>query len=98
MDALDRLDLLAAQGVAKSQRELDAEFQSGLRRLTTYVMEDARNVGQVITLTQIIKALERIGDHARNIAQLVIYLVRGTDVRHMGLKRMEQEVKGDEAQ
>lgn len=82
MDALDRLDLLAAQGVAKSQRELDAEFQSGLRRLTTYVMEDARNVGQVITLTQIIKALERIGDHARHVAEYVVYLVSGEDVRH----------------
>jgi phosphate transport system protein len=81
MDALDRLDLLAAQGVAGCQRELDAEFQSGMRRLSTYVMEDARNVGQVVTLTQMIKALERIGDHARHVAEYVVYLVSGEDVR-----------------
>ncbi|HXF08632.1 MAG TPA: phosphate signaling complex protein PhoU [Candidatus Acidoferrales bacterium] len=82
MDALDRLDLLAAQGVAGCQRELDAEFQAGMRRLSTYVMEDARNVGQVVTLTQIIKALERIGDHARHVGEFVVYLVSGEDVRH----------------
>lgn len=82
MDALDRLDVVAAQAVAGSRRELDAECQAGLRRLTTYVMEDARNVGQVITLTQIIKALERIGDHARHVGEYVVYLVSGEDVRH----------------
>jgi phosphate transport system protein len=82
LDALDRLDLDQAQAVAASRRELDAEFQAGLRRLTTYVMEDARNVGQVITLTQVIKALERIGDYARHVGEYVVYLVSGEDVRH----------------
>ena len=82
MDALDRLDLDQAQDVAASRAVLEAEFRAGLRRLTTYVMEDARNVGQVITLTQIIKALERIGDHARHVGEYVVYLVSGEDVRH----------------
>ena len=94
MDALDRLDLAMAQDVAGARRELDAEFQAGLRRLTTYVMEDARNVGQVITLTQIIKALERIGDCARHVGEHVVYLVSGEDVRHQ--KGQPGDIPSDE--
>ena len=58
------------------------------------MMEDPRSISRVLSIIWVLRSLERIGDHARNIAELVIYLVRGTDVRHMGLKRMKQEVEG----
>lgn len=98
MDALDRLDLYRAQDVAASRAVLEAEFQAGLRRLTTYVMEDARNVGQVIMLTQIIKALERIGDHARHVGEYVVYLVSGEDVRHQKCQPDETGIGSSDAE
>ena len=61
---------------------------------STYMMEDPRSISRVLSIIWVLRSLERIGDHARNISELVIYLVRGTDVRHMGLKRMKAEVEG----
>jgi len=58
------------------------------------MMEDPRSISRVLSIIWVLRSLERIGDHARNISELVIYLVRGTDVRHMGLKRMKAEVEG----
>ena len=58
------------------------------------MMEDPRSISRVLSIIWVLRSLERIGDHARNISELVIYLVRGTDVRHMGLKRMQAEVEG----
>jgi phosphate transport system protein len=58
------------------------------------MMEDPRSISRVLSVIWVLRSLERIGDHARNISELVIYLVRGTDVRHMGLKRMTAEVQG----
>jgi len=82
LEAFDNLDSALAEKIVTDQRDLDAEFQSSLRRLTTFVLEDARNVGHTIQVVLVIKALERIGEHARNLAEYVIYLVRGDDVRH----------------
>ena len=67
--------------MCRRQRKVQ-EFQSALRRLATYIMEDARNVGHAINTVLLVKALERIGDHARNLAEYVIYLVQGDDIRH----------------
>ena len=86
ISALDRLDLTEAKHIAENNSELDIEFQSGLRRLTTFIMEDSRNVGHTITIVLILKALERIGDHARNIAEYIVYLESGTDIRHITSK------------
>ncbi|MNF78345.1 Phosphate-specific transport system accessory protein PhoU [compost metagenome] len=61
------------------------------------MMEDPRSISRVLSVIWALRSLERIGDHARNIAELVIYLVRGTDVRHLGLKRMKEEVEGTAA-
>ena len=82
--ALTRLDLDEALTVTRRDEELDGNFRAGLRRLATFIMEDSRTVGNVISSTFVLKSLERIGDHATNIAEHVIYLIRGKDVRHLG--------------
>lgn len=73
----DKADVLITRDV-----ELDDEFQASLRRVSTFLMEDARNVGHVVSVVLMTKAFERIGDHARNLSEYLIYLIRGRDVRH----------------
>lgn len=80
--ALKELNLEKATQIFKIHSELDKEFQSSVRRLSTFILEDSRNVGHAVSIVLIIKALERIGDHAKNIAEYIIYLVKGMDVRH----------------
>ncbi len=92
LDALARLDVDLALEVAKADRELDADFQSALRHLATFILEDSRNVGHTINVTFVLKALERIGDHAKNIAEYVVFLVKGKDVRHISPESIEREV------
>lgn len=82
--ALTQLDLDEALAVSRRDDELDDSFRAALRRLATFIMEDSRTVGNVIGTTFILKRLERIGDHATNIAEHVVYLIRGKDVRHLG--------------
>ena len=96
LDAFARLDVDLALSVAKQDNDLDAEFQSALRRLATYTMEDPRNVGHVINATFIVKSLERIGDHAKNIAEYVIYLIKGKDVRHVSTETLTEQVLDDD--
>ena len=79
---LDKIDLEKAIQLVENHTELDIEFQSSLRRLSTFILEDSRNVGHTVSIVLILKALERIGDHARNIAEYIVFLVKGTDVRH----------------
>ncbi len=82
LKVFDRLDAQHALDIVSGHTELEAEFQSSVRRLATFLMEDARNVGYIIKVVLITKALERIGDHSKNIAEYVIYLINGKDVRH----------------
>ena len=82
LEAFRLMDVERAERMAQGHTELDAEFQSSLRRLATFVMEDSRTVGHTINVTLITKSLERIGDHAHNVAEYIIYLVKGKDVRH----------------
>lgn len=89
LDIFDTFDVKRARVLASGNVELDEEFQSSLRRLATFVLEDARNVGHTINVTLIIKALERVGEHARNIAEYVIYLVKGEDVRHQSITSID---------
>ncbi|MCP5196913.1 MAG: phosphate signaling complex protein PhoU [Gammaproteobacteria bacterium] len=96
LDALARLDIEKAVEIAKGDDELDQEFQSALRRLITYMMEDPRTIGHAISVLFIIKALERIGDHAKNISEYLIYLVKGKDVRHVNMETLAQDALGAE--
>jgi len=91
LDAFDTMDMKRAIEIAKEDDELDNEFQSATRRLTTYVMEDSRNMGHAMNILLVVKALERIGDHAKNIAEYVVFLVKGRDVRHVASNRIEAE-------
>lgn len=84
LQMIDSWDGDKAMELIRAHQVLDEEFQAGLRRLMTFVMEDARNIGFAVNIVLIIKALERIGDHARNLAEYVVYQVRGEDIRHHG--------------
>src|SRR5690606_37751639 len=94
LDAFARFDPELALSVAQYDKTVDREYKTAIRELATYMMEDPRSISRVLSIIWVLRSLERIGDHARNIAELVIYLVRGTDVRHLGLKRMQEEVRG----
>ena len=82
LDAFARLDVAAAVEVVKNDSIVDREYGSALRSLMTFMMEDPRAIGSIINEMWALRSLERIGDHATNIAEHVIYLVRGMDVRH----------------
>ncbi len=94
LDAFARFDSDLALKVAQEDNAVDMEYGTAMRSLVTYMMEDPRSIGSVLNVMWSLRSLERIGDHARNIAEHVIYLVEGKDVRHVGLKQMEAEVKG----
>ena len=96
LDALARLDVKKALTIIQRDGELDQEFQSALRRLITYMMEDSRTIGHAINVIFIIKALERIGDHSKNIAEYIIYLVKGKDVRHVSMDVLVQDALEEE--
>ena len=72
--------------------EIDQEFDGLLRKLITYMMEDPRTISSAIDLVFVAKAIERVGDHAKNLAEQVIYIVKGTDVRHATAEQIRAEV------
>jgi phosphate transport system protein len=87
------LDLNLAVEVIRMDLEIEQEFNSAMRRLSTFVMEDCRTVGHVVETVLGLRALERIGGHAKNIAGYVVFLVKGTDVRHEDLATVAAEVQ-----
>lgn len=91
LDAFARLDTAAALQIVRDDRAIDDEFNAFVRKLATYMMEDPRTISVGLDYLFIAKAIERIGDHAKNIAELIIYIVKGTDVRHMPRETMERE-------
>lgn len=91
LDAYARLDTVAAAQVVRHDKEVDAEFKGIMRQLITYMMEDPRTISPAIELMFVAKSVERIGDHAKNIAEYVVYMVKGRDVRHTSLEEIERE-------
>jgi len=90
LDAFARLDCDTAAEVIRDDAGIDTEFRSILRQLITYMMEDPRTISTSLDIVWIAKAIERIGDHSKNMAEYVIYIVKGTDVRHTGSAKLEQ--------
>jgi phosphate transport system protein len=95
LDAFARHDIEGAIEVVRSDKMVDDQYASAIRELSTYMMEDPRSISQAINILWILRAIERIGDHARNISEQVIYLVSGADVRHSSLSEMEEQAQGD---
>ncbi len=82
LDAFARLDVDRAVEVLRQDDALDQEFEGMMRKLITFMMEDPRTISASIDLVFVAKAIERVGDHAKNIAEQIIYIVKGQDVRH----------------
>ena len=93
LDAFARLDTAAALSILKEDDLIDDEFDGFVRKLITYMMEDPRTISASLDLLFIAKAIERVGDHAKNIAEFIIYIVKGADVRHSPMEMVESAVK-----
>jgi phosphate transport system protein len=93
LDGFARLDINVAVTILKEDDLIDQEFDGFMRKLVTYMMEDPRTISPSLDLLFLAKAIERIGDHAKNIAELIIYIVKGTDVRHTSMEDIETAVQ-----
>ena len=93
LDAFARLDVNAAVAILKEDDLIDAEFDGFVRKLITYMMEDPRMISPSLDLLFLAKAIERIGDHSKNIAEFIIYVAKGEDVRHTTMEKIESVVR-----
>ena len=93
LDGFSRMDQTVAAEVARQDLKLNDEFKAIQRQLITFMMEDPRTIGLSLEIINIAKAIERVGDHATNIAEYLVYLVKGIDVRHTSVENIEREVK-----
>lgn|SRR5690606_15875117 len=95
LDAFARQDAIHAAEIVRSDKEVDRAWKGALRHMITYMIEDPRYISHSIDLIFIARALERIGDHAKNMAERIIYMVRGDDVRHTSAKNAERTARGE---
>ena len=96
LDAFARVDISEAAAVVRQDRLLDEQFRGIMRQLITFMMEDPRTISTSIEILFVAKALERIGDHSKNMSEYVVYLVKGKDVRHVTVEEFEQEISSSE--
>ncbi len=92
LDAFARLDLATAAQVVRQDEQVDEEFRAIMRYLITFMMEDPRTISTSLEILFVAKAIERIGDHAKNMSEYVVYMVKGRDVRHVTIEEIEREV------
>jgi|TARA_X000000950_G_scaffold95851_1_gene120950 phosphate transport system protein len=86
LDAFARFDVEAALKTLKDDHQIDLEYKTALRELVTYMMEDPRSISRVINILWVVRSLERIGDHAKNLCEQIVFVVKGQDIRHSELR------------
>jgi phosphate transport system protein len=91
LDAFARSDATKVIEIAHMDEEVDEQYQAAIRQLITFMLEDPRTISISLEVLFVAKAVERIGDHAKNISEYVVYMVKGKDVRHVTMEEMEQE-------
>jgi phosphate transport system protein len=92
LNAFTRMDVDEAIVIKKADKKVDEEYKLLMRSLITYMMEDPRTISETLDVAQAARALERIGDHAKNICEYVIYLVHGKNIRHVNMEEVEQDL------
>lgn len=93
LDAFARLDLTAVMHVVRQDEQVDDEYRAIMRHLITFMMEDPRTISTAFEILFVAKAIERIGDHAKNMSEYVVYMIKGRDVRHVTVEEIEREVQ-----
>lgn len=93
LDAFARLDVSASYDIVRQDKDVDTEFRGITRQLITFMMGDPRTISSSLEILFMAKSIERIGDHAKNISEYVVYMVKGRDVRHTGIEGIRREIE-----